>query len=433
MALSLLSVGTLHVAAQAPSVDDAIKRGVSLYNFGHWAEARTEFRNARNALSPVRDRLRVEKIDYYLALCDMELRTADAESRMRRFLELYNGSSYTNEIQFSLGAYYCILDDTQRAEEELSKVRYESLAPKYKDKYDLRMGYMAFMKGDYEAAERYFGRIAPSSDYADHAVYYKSYMAYSRGDFDTARNGFNSLLKSPLYRDLMPFYLMQIDFKSGDYQAVADKGEELMSHTTPEQAVQIRRMMAESWFQLGDYGKAVKYMNDYKESGGEMNRVENYILGYSLYRQTFYSEAEDYLRAACGADDMLTQNASYNLADCYLRAGDKENAMRSFAMAASSAYDPNIAEDALFNYGKLQYELGGGVFNEAINVLSRYVELYPESERVMEARRLLIAAYYNSHNYAEAYHTELPQSRCRCHAGVAEDRLLQRSGIVRCG
>lgn len=404
MALSLLSVGTLHVAAQAPSVDDAIKRGVSLYNFGHWAEARTEFRNARNALSPVRDRLRVEKIDYYLALCDMELRTADAESRMRRFLELYNGSSYTNEIQFSLGAYYCILDDTQRAEEELSKVRYESLAPKYKDKYDLRMGYMAFMKGDYDAAERYFGRIAPSSDYADHAVYYKSYMAYSRGDFDTARNGFNSLLKSPLYRDLMPFYLMQIDFKSGDYQAVADKGEELMSHTMPEQAVQIRRMMAESWFQLGDYGKAVKYMNDYKESGGEMNRVENYILGYSLYRQTFYSEAEDYLRAACGADDMLTQNASYNLADCYLRAGDKENAMRSFAMAASSAYDPNIAEDALFNYGKLQYELGGGVFNEAINVLSRYVELYPESERVMEARRLLIAAYYNSHNYAEAYH-----------------------------
>ena len=155
MALSLLSVGTLHVAAQAPSVDDAIKRGVSLYNFGHWAEARTEFRKARNALSPVRDRLRVEKIDYYLALCDMELRTADAESRMRRFLELYNGSSYTNEIQFSLGAYYCILDDTQRAEEELSKVRYESLAPKYKDKYDLRMGYMAFMKGDYEAAERY--------------------------------------------------------------------------------------------------------------------------------------------------------------------------------------------------------------------------------------------------------------------------------------
>ena len=99
MALSLLAAGTFGVSAQAPSIDDAIKRGVSLYNFGHWAEARTEFRNAREQLSPVRDRLRVEKIDYYLALCDMELRTADAEGRMRRFLESYNGSSYSNEIQ----------------------------------------------------------------------------------------------------------------------------------------------------------------------------------------------------------------------------------------------------------------------------------------------------------------------------------------------
>lgn len=197
LALSLLAAGTFGAAAQAPSIDDAIKRGVSLYNFGHWAEARTEFRNAREQLSPVRDRLRVEKIDYYLALCDMELRTADAESRMRRFLDSYNGSSYSNEIQFSLGAYYCMLDDTQRAEEELSKVRYESLAPQYKDKYDLRMGYMAFMKGDYDNADRYFGRIAPSSEYADHAVYYKSYMAYSRGDFDTARQRFQRAAEEP--------------------------------------------------------------------------------------------------------------------------------------------------------------------------------------------------------------------------------------------
>ncbi len=48
-----------------------------------------------------------------------------------------------------------------------------------------------------------------------------------------------------------------------------------------------------------------------------------------------------------------------------------------------------IAEDALFNYGKLQYELGGGVFNEAINVLGRYLERYPDSPRADEARELL--------------------------------------------
>lgn len=53
LALLLLAGGTLPLHAQAPSVDEGIERGISLYNFGHWAEARTELRNIRGALSPV--------------------------------------------------------------------------------------------------------------------------------------------------------------------------------------------------------------------------------------------------------------------------------------------------------------------------------------------------------------------------------------------
>lgn len=77
--------------------------------------------------------------------------------------------------------------------------------------------------------------------------------------------------------------------------------------------------------------------------------------------------------------------------------------MQSFAMASNAEFDSAIAEDALFNYGKLQYELGGGRFNEAIQVLNRYVAQYPSSPRVRTAKELLAAAYYNSHNYDEAY------------------------------
>jgi len=51
----------------------------------------------------------------------------------------------------------------------------------------------------------------------------------------------------------------------------------------------------------------------------------------------------------------------------------------------------------------LQYELGGGLFNEAIHVLNRYIAQYPMSERAVQARELLIAAYYNSRNYEAAY------------------------------
>lgn len=404
--LSLLLVvcgGVFTLRAQTPSVDTDIERAVSLYNFGHWIEARTELQRVRSGLSTVSDRLRIERIDYYLALCDAELKMKDSESRLRRFLAEHHGSYYSNDVQYALGEHYCMLGDDAMAESELSKVNYDALTPQQKDRYDLRMGYMAFMSGDYERSEQYFSRIVPSSDYADHATYYKSYMAYARGEYEVARQGFVALGDSPIYRDLMPFYTMQIDFKSGDYRSVVASGDALMQRTTPEQTLQINRMMAESWFQLDDYPSAVKYLNAYRAADGNMGRVENYIMGYSLYRQTLYAEALPYLREACGADDLLTQNASYHLADCYLRAGDRTNAMHSFAMASSAQHDSSLAEEAHFNYGKLQYELGGGHFNEAINVLSRYIAQYPNSERREQARQLLIAAYYNSHNYAEAY------------------------------
>lgn len=401
--LLILYCGVFTLRAQSPSVDTQIERAISLYNFGHWIEARTELGRVRESLSTVRDRLLIERIDYYLALCDAELKMKDSEARLRRFLAEHHGSFYANDVQYQLGAHYCMLGDDAMAESELSKVNYDALTPQQKDRYDLRMGYMTFMRGDYAASERYFSRIAPTSEYADHATYYNSYMAYARGEYDVARRGFVALGSSPIYRDLMPFYTMQIDFKSGDYRAVVEAGDALMQRTTPEQTLQINRMMAESWFQLDDYSAAVKYLNAYRSGQGEMGRVENYIMGYSLYRQALYAEALPYLREACGADDLLTQNASYHLADCYLRAGDRTNAMHSFAMASSARHDSSLAEESLFNYGKLQFELGGGHFNEAINVLSRYIALYPNSERKEQARQLLIAAYYNSHNYAEAY------------------------------
>ncbi|MBQ3582601.1 MAG: tetratricopeptide repeat protein [Alistipes sp.] len=406
--LSLLLVGALsQLAAQnnaeRASVLKAVERGVALYDFGHWIESRTELLSARGQLSSVRDRALIEKIDYYVALCDVELKMVDSAARLKRFLAEYHSSPYKNDVQYALGAYYCMEDDVVLAKQELSKVNYQFLSPQQRDRYDLRMGYMAFMEDRYADAKPYFARIAAGSDYADHATYYTSYMAYAEGDLDASRQGFQALTQSPIYRDLMPFYLMQIDFKDGDYRAVVAQGDALMERTTEEQAQQIRRIMAESWFQLDDYAAAVKYMNAYRSAGGEMGRLENYIIGYSLYRQALYSDALPHLREACGADDMLTQNASYHLADCYLRAGDKTNAVHSFAMASSAEYDKAIAEDALFNYGKLLYEQGGGHFNEAINVLNRYMALYPSSARFSDARKLLIAAYYNSHNYADAY------------------------------
>ena len=291
----------------------------------------------------------------------------------------------------------------KRAREAFEKTDYKALGRARKEQYDVRMGYVEFTDGDYDKAFGYFDRIGPQSEYADHALYYKSYIDYAEGRYGRAKQGFTALQRSDAYRDVVPYYLLQIEFHEGNYRYVVENGGKLVQRAVPERRKELERVIAESWFRLGDFNRTIEHLDAFAAAGGELDPDGSYLMGFSLYRTAHYPEAAEYLRRACGAEDALTQNASYHLADCYLRAGDKRAAMHAFAMAADDRFDATIAEDALFNYGKLQYELGGGAFNGAINVLTRYVEQYPASPRVGEARTLLIAAYYNSNDYDAAY------------------------------
>ncbi|MEG0789460.1 MAG: tetratricopeptide repeat protein [Alistipes sp.] len=402
LALFLCAFASIGAQAATPETHAVIARATSLFEAGRWTDARHELLHARAELAAT-DIQERQQVDYYLAACAVELGSADAEAALQRFSERYPNSIYNNDVRFSLASYYCTRGDMKRAERLFSEVNYAALSADRKQQYNMRRGYVEFANGRYDQAYTYFDKIDSHSDYADHALYYKSYIAYSRGEYAQAKQGFSTLLKSDTYGAVIPYYLLQIEFKQGNYRYVTEQGDALLQQATGHHRLELGRTLAESWFHLEDYAKTAHYLNAYVAAGGELGRDENYLIGFSLYRSTRYAEAEEYLRRACGADDALTQNASYHLADCYLRSGEKQSAMQSFAMASNEAYNPQIAEEALFNYGKLQYETGGGVFNEAINVLGRYMNKYPTSKRLPEVRNLLIAAYYNSHNYDAAY------------------------------
>ena len=402
LTLALCAVCTLRVQAGEPESETFIERGRSLFDYGRWSDARHEFLRARDVLAPS-DRVAAQTVDFYLAACAVELGSRDAKGALRDFEARYPGSVYANDVRFSLGSLYCAEGDMRRAREAFAKTDYKALSRSRKEQYDIRMGYVEFTDGNYDKAFGYFDRIGPQSEYADHALYYKSYIDYAEGRYGRAKQGFTALQRSDAYRAVVPYYLLQIEFRDGNYRYVVENGDELVRRAVPERRQELERVIAESWFHLGDYNKTIGHLDAFTAAGGELDRDGSYLMGFSLYRTARYPEAAEFLRKACGAEDALTQNASYHLADCYLRAGDKQAAMQSFAMAADDKLDPAIAEDALFNYGKLQYELGGGAFNGAINVLTRYVERYPSSPRAEEARALLIAAYYNSRDYDAAY------------------------------
>mgnify|MGYP003288671894 FL=1 len=399
----LWMVSLVPVAADGynPQLDRMRNQAEELLERRRWADAKQALKRLRSELDPVENRYDMEWVDYHLVRCVVELGTPDAEAMMLGYLEQYPAGLHSNRMQFMLASYLCDEGWLEDAETEIVKVKYKGLDAREKERYDVRLGYMRFLKGDYLTADEHFSRISKQSDYYPHALYYMSYIDYSTERYDEAKQGFEQLVNREPYRNIAPYYLVQIEYRNHNYDYVIEHGEYLLESASSATRDDLVRVVAESHFIKGDYAKAIHYLSSYPAD--KMGRQESYILGYSLYRMARYGDAVEPLKRVCERDDALTQNAAYHLGDSYLRTGDKSHAADAFALASVEGYDATIAEDALLNYGRLKYEMGGGRFNEAVNVLQSYLGRYPDSEHADEVKALLIAAYYNSKNYDAAY------------------------------
>lgn len=401
LTLLLLFVTLCPTAVEAKQRSSSMERALELFERRRWADARLELLRLREEL-PEEALFEHQQCDYYLALCAVELKHPDAEQELQSFEQRHPGSLLNNDIRFALASYYCAEENYTEAEQLFDKVKYRALGSDNRTKYNMRRGYVAYAKGDYRTAYNYFERVDKRSNYGEHATYYCAYIDYMQGHYDEAEKGFRTLVGSENYHNTAPFYLLQIEFRRRHYAEVTSQGEELIDRLKGRQQQELLEMLSESWFHQGNYDKALEKFAQLPEES-RYSREMAYIAGFSHYRLEQFDDSVKALREVTGPKDALTQNAAYHLADCYLRTGDKRSAMQAFSMATDRQLNDTLAEDALYNYAKLQYELDEGHFNEAINSLTRYLEEYPQSERREEIQTLLAAAYYNSENYDAAY------------------------------
>ncbi|MFI3247900.1 MAG: tetratricopeptide repeat protein [Rikenellaceae bacterium] len=378
------------------------ERGRELYEMGRWVDARKELTYALEELGAT-DHIKRQNVEYTIAMCAMKLDTESAESLLLKFERDYPQAPYTNDILFIRGLYQASNGNHELAMELLNDVNPDRLTDEDYERYNIRMGYLLFLDEEYDDSKQYLKNINSSSQYYPHALYCNSYIAYVEGDYRAAKSGFEELLTDQSYSPIVPFYLMQVEFLTGNYTRAIEYGEQLLESSLEQKQVAVVRTLAESYFRLGQYDESLNLIDRYIAAGGEVGREENYIKGFSLHQLGYYAEAIEPLRAVCGADDEMTQNASFHLANCYIHVGNKEEALRAFSMASNDGFNEQIAEEALFNQAKLQYELGDGLFNETINLLTRYVNKYDNPERLNVARTLLVAAYYNTRDYSTAY------------------------------
>ena len=402
LATLLLSTSiVVDAVAQIPSRRERVDDIETMLERGRWGEALVALERYRRGLDPIKDVRQIEWSRYHTVRTAVELGAADAELLMEDFVDSYPASVYRNSILFMQACYVCDKGDMQRARTLFDEVDYKGLSSIEKERYNIRVGYIRFIDGDDIAADSHFRKITRFSEYYPHALYHRAYIAYRQGRSDEAYKGFEELLGYDIYKELVPYYMLQIEYRNGNYDAVISQGEQLLKRASTETYADLVRIIAESYFVKGDYANALRYMSNYPED--KTSRQENYIMGYSLYRMARYGDAVKPLSAVCGAEDALTQNAAFHLGDCYVRLKNKRLAAEAFSMASVEGFDPEIAEDAMLNYCRLVYELGGGRFNESINILQAYLQRYPDSVYGAEVKQLLIAAYYNSKDYDAAY------------------------------
>ncbi len=384
------------------SAADHFDKGMSLYEKGMWSAAHTEFIKAVKAATKPEDPIAL-RCDCMTALSAAAAGLTDARALLENFIARNPHSIYSNEARFALAGEMSKAGEWDEALRTCLAVDPSGLSRTQQDEYHFRTGYAHFMTGDEKDAYKQFMQVGDKSVWGPPAIYYTSYINYAQGSYTAAKTGFGKISSDPSYGPIVPFYLIQIEFLQGNYSYVTSHGDELIKTATRQRAAETARITGEAWYRTGGHREALRYMELYRSLDGAMGREEAYIEGYCRYMTGDCAGAAEWLAKACSADDALSQNAGYHLGACYLKLGEKRLAMQSFSIASAGRYDEAIRQDALFNYGKLQYELGGGVFNEAINVLNRYISEYPSSDRVNQAREYLISAYYNSRDYEAAY------------------------------
>ena len=339
--------------------------------------------------------------EFYAAICAFELFHPDAEYRLKKFTTNHPENFKANRAWFYLGRYYYRTKEYRNALPALEKTDATALVGDETSEYYFKMGYCYFSKNDNEKAAKNFNQILNvDSKYQTAAQYYYGHIAYSNDNYKTALEYFSKLDSSATFGPMVPYYITQMYFDQRKYDSVISYAVPVLEKSTPNNANEITRIVAESYYRKADYKNSLVYFKNYESGKPVLSRDDYYSIGYCEYRNEEYSNAIESFLKVISSEDTLSQNAYFHLADCYLNTKNKQSARNAFLSASKMEYSKSIQEAAKFNYAKLSYELNFQPV--AINSFRDFNKEFPESKYIDESNELLASLYLTTRNYKDA-------------------------------
>ena len=402
--LLMLGIGNSLLAQQTTIFTDAnaaYKRGIDFFDKGLYNAANVEFTKVLTAELPenepeFRD-LRM-KAELFKAKTSVRLKHPDGEKLMLDFIREYSPEPIASQAILEAANYYYNDKRYEKALEFLEMVNVYDLSEVQRSEVLFKKGYVYFVNKKFREAKSALAQTKEiRNEFYYPSNYYYGMTAFFDGDYEEAIRSFEKVSASIKYKAHIPFYLTQIYFARGDYDKLINYAVPQLKSPGVRKREEMHQLVGQAFFEKRMYTEALPYLEYYAENSSKMREEEFYQLAFTQYQTGHYKEAAENFEELSSVDNVMGQNALYNLGDSYIRLNRKEDARAAFGAASRMNYDPIITEEALFNYGKLSYEL-----NADRDAVTAFQSIPVSSKYYMESQRLLSEVFLNTRDYERA-------------------------------
>lgn len=344
-----------------------------------------------------------EDSEFYKALCAINLFSRNAEYLLRDFLIKYPESARVKDAKFQLGVYNYRQKQWEEVIQWFDEIDPYDLSTDKRQEMYFKKGYAYFREDQLDGAKSsFYNLIDIPSEYYAPANYYYGHINYEQGNYETALKSFQKIATDEKFSAVVPYYVTQIYYNQKRYDSVITYASPLVEQEDIKRKPEIARLVGESHFNNEDYKEAIPYLELFVKESRTKTREDDFQLGYAYYKSSDPESAISYFKKTTYSNDSLAQVSNYLIAESYMDLDDKKAARLAYQNVYNLGQNQELAEESLFNFAKLSYELAYDPYNQAIDAFIMYLEKYPNAMRSEQAYEYLINIYLNSKNYRAA-------------------------------
>lgn len=406
---------TLHTVAQTPEKEASPERlyreGKTLFQQKAYTAAiaplQTYLRQTAAENAPLPQAQQRQEAAYMLACTSYELRDEQCLEKLQAFLGEYPDTPHANRIYALMASVQFFEGNYEEALQTFQQARLEQLPPAERDDMTFRLSLCYLHTGALPQAAIWLETLRNTGTrHEDDCTYYLSYIRYAQGRHDEALNGFLSLQGHEKYEKLVPYYIAEIYLLRRNYDKAEIVAQNYLS-AWPEEAhaAEMHRIEGSAHYHYGKYREAMEDFGQYLQAtaDGSPRRDALYMQGMACYRCGAFSQVPEILgKVTATGNDALAQNAYLHMGLAYLQTGDKTKARMAFEQAAASDADPNIKEQAAYNYVLCIHDTSYSAFGESVTVFEKFLNDFPGSAYADRVSSYLVDVYMSTRSYEAA-------------------------------